>query len=351
MKNEEFFNFSKMKRTLLSFIILISALTANAQDACLNDVVNTLKERISLSGYAQVGYTYEDEGETSNTFDLKRVIFMAQAKVTDRWLCYFMYSFANTGKILEAYTEYKFLPQLTARIGQFKTMYTIENPMSPCYVELINCYSQSVNYLAGIDGSDPMYGSSSGRDMGLMIYGDLFGKLMNYNLAIMNGQGINLKDKNNNKDIVGNVMVHPLEWLSVCGSFVKGKGCAVAASALNPDIQVGENYTRNRWSAGAVIKTKPVDVRTEYLAGKDGQVKSNGYYVTASAHLLPKIDVIASYDYLNKSKALGDKQTNYIVGLQYWFYPKCRVQAQYTYCNRNSGENSNLLQAQLQVRF
>ena len=41
----------------------------------------------------------------------------------------------------------------------------------------------------------------------------------------------------------------------------------------------------------------------------------------------------------------------YVVGLQYWFYPKCRVQAQYTYCNRHIGDNSNLLQAQLQVRF
>ena len=340
-----------MRRTLLSFAFLLSALIATAQDACLNDVVNTLKDRISLSGYAQVGYTYDDADGSSNTFDIKRVIFMAQGKITDRWLCYFMYSFANTGKILEAYTEYKFLPQLTARIGQFKTMYTIENPMSPCYVELINCYSQSVNYLAGINGSDPLYGSSSGRDMGLLIYGDLFGKLVNYNLAVMNGQGINLKDKNNQKDIVGSLMVHPLDWLSVGGSFVKGKGCAVAVSSLNPDIQVGENYTRNRWSAGAVIKTKPVDVRTEYLAGKDGRIKSDGYYVTASAHVFPKVDVIASYDYLNKSKVLDDKQSNYVVGLQYWFYPKCRVQAQYTYCNRHIGDNSNLLQAQLQVRF
>ncbi len=51
---------------------------------------------------------------------------------------------------------------------------------------------------------------------------------MTYNLAIMNGQGINLKDKNNQKDIVGSLMVHPLKWLSVGGSFVKGKGCAVA---------------------------------------------------------------------------------------------------------------------------
>lgn len=69
-------------------------------------------------------------------------------------------------------------------------------------------------------------------------------------------------------------MVHPLKWLSVGGSFVKGKGCAVAVSSINPDIAIGENYTRNRWSAGATIKTKSVDVRTEYLAGKDGHVKS-----------------------------------------------------------------------------
>ena len=78
--------------------------------------------------------------------------------------------------------------------------------MSPCFVELINCYSQAVNYLAGINGSDPLYGSASGRDMGLLIYGDLFNSLMTYNLAIMNGQGINLKDKNNQKDIVGSLM-------------------------------------------------------------------------------------------------------------------------------------------------
>ena len=262
-----------------------------------------------------------------------------------------MYSFANTGKILEAYTEYRFLPQLTARIGQFKTMYTIENPMSPCFVELINCYSQVVNYLAGINGSDPLYGSNSGRDMGILIYGDLFKKKLSYNLAVMNGQGINLKDKNNQKDIVGSLMVHPLDWLSVGGSFVKGKGCAVAASSVNPDIAIGDSYTRNRWSAGATIQTKPVSLRTEYLAGKDGHVKSDGYYATASIHVLPKFDIVASYDYFNKDKAQDYKQSNYVAGVQWWFYPKCRLQAQYTYYDPHKGENSNLLQAQLQVRF
>ena len=54
----------------------------------------------------------------------------------------------------------------------------------------------------------------------------------------------------------------------------------------------------------------------------------------------------------NKNKTnFRINKTNYVAGVQYWFYPKCRLQAQYTYCNRHKGENSNLLQAQLQVRF
>lgn len=340
-----------MRRILLLIGLLFTTHYLTAQEGTsLNKVVNTLKERINLSAYAQTGYTYDDLDGGSNTFDIKRIIFMAEGKITDKWSCYFMYNFAAGGELLEVYTEYKFLPQLTARVGQFKTMFSIENPMSPTTVELINCYSQSVSYLAGFN--NPLYEASGGRDMGLLIYGDLFGKLMRYNLAVMNGQGINVKDKNNQKDVVGSLMVNPLKWLSVGGSFIKGNGNAVKISTVNPGILVGENYTRNRWALGAVVTTKPIEIRTEYLAGKDGKIKSNGYYATACAHVLPKFDVIASYDYLNKDKDTSEfKQTNYVAGVQYWFYPKCRLQAQYTFCDRHSGENSNMLQAQIQVRF
>ena len=78
-----------MKRILLSCLLILFIYTLKAQDTHLNDVVNTLKERISLAGYAQVGYTYDDAGEkASNTFDIKRVIFMARGKITDKWSCY-----------------------------------------------------------------------------------------------------------------------------------------------------------------------------------------------------------------------------------------------------------------------
>ena len=317
----------------------------------VNHVINTVKERIHLMGYAQLGYTYNDANNVDNDFDIKRIIFMAEGKITDQWSMFFMYNFNGGGTLLEMYTDYHILPGLSARLGQFKVPYTIESPLSPTVVELIDCYSQATNYLAAIGPHDPLRGATTGRDLGFMLYGNLFENYLTYNLGAINGQGINNRDKNSNKDFIGSLMANPMKWLSVGGSFTTGKGCAIAPSDANPDLAVGDNYSRNRWAIGAVVETKPVSFRTEYLGGKDGHVKSNGYYATASAHVCPKFDIVASYDYLNKNKDLNMKQTNYVAGLQYWFYPQCRLQAQYTYSNKKDLDNANMLQAQIQVRF
>ena len=87
------YNKVKMKNTfLLTFaLILLAGSPLKAQEkeeaATLNKVVNTLKERITLAGYAQLGYTYDDAAKKMNTFDIKRIIFMAHGKITDRWTC------------------------------------------------------------------------------------------------------------------------------------------------------------------------------------------------------------------------------------------------------------------------
>ena len=81
-----------MRKTLLLSIILLSSMpgiqkSLIAQEkTSLNQVVNTLKERISLAGYAQLGYTYDDAAKPDNTFDIKRIIFMAHGKITKRWI-------------------------------------------------------------------------------------------------------------------------------------------------------------------------------------------------------------------------------------------------------------------------
>ena len=64
--------------SMIAFALLGMQSTLTAQEKTpLNQVVNTLKERISLAGYAQLGYTYDDAADPDNTFDIKRIIFMA----------------------------------------------------------------------------------------------------------------------------------------------------------------------------------------------------------------------------------------------------------------------------------
>ena len=193
---------------------------------------------------------------------------------------------------------------------------------------------------------------TSGRDIGMMIHGKLFHDFLQYKFAVMNGQGLNTKDKNSQKDVVGNLMVYPNKWLSVGGSFIRGTGHAIGDSQYS-GIKTGENYAKKRWSLGGVVATSAFNFRTEYLAGKDRNVKSEGFYATGSVRLLQNFDFIASFDYFNPNKAADFKQNNYIAGLQYWFYPRCRVQAQYTFCDKKGDgqKDSNLIQAQVQVRF
>ena len=55
-----------MRKTLLQLLTFVVCITSMqnpllAQEQTpLNQVVNTLKERITLAGYAQLGYTYDD---------------------------------------------------------------------------------------------------------------------------------------------------------------------------------------------------------------------------------------------------------------------------------------------------
>ena len=56
--------------SMIAFTLLSMQNTLTAQEKTpLNQVVNTLKERISLAGYAQLGYTYDDAANPDNTFD------------------------------------------------------------------------------------------------------------------------------------------------------------------------------------------------------------------------------------------------------------------------------------------
>ncbi|MBQ3896415.1 MAG: hypothetical protein II734_04845, partial [Paludibacteraceae bacterium] len=72
----------------------------------LDDFSKELTSRIKLHGYAQGGYTYTHRGGTdANTFDIKRVLFWADARITDRWSFLFMHDFSSV--VQEYYTDFR----------------------------------------------------------------------------------------------------------------------------------------------------------------------------------------------------------------------------------------------------
>ena len=355
------------KMKLLAVMMMAgSSLMASAQQKSSEiDWTKDFTSRITLNGYAQGGWSYQNPNDKpQNAYNLKRTLLWAKARITDRWSFMFMHDFSSV--VQEFYTDYRLSKgnELTVRLGQFKHSYTMENPMSPTQLELVDVYSQAVLYLAG-EGPDPLNGVNYGRDMGLEVYGDLAKGLVHYELALMSGQGINRKDLNNQKDFIAKLELRPVDGFRVVASGYLGTGCAVGTAAWNPEINVGDNYKRNRYSVGAEYKTqpytgnkykeaRPASIRAEWLGGQDGNVGSRGGYVTTTIPVVDALDIVASGETFDRNtKVDGWDQTNLTVGLQYWFYKKCRMQLQYTRCMCGDmiGKDYNWLQAQMQVAF
>ncbi len=354
----------KIHLLLLPAAFLLSAVTIGPARAQQSDPdwMKDIASRITFNGYAQGGYSWNDaNGQNVNDFNLKRTLLWAKARITDRWSFLFMHDFSSV--VQEFYTDYRLSNDqaLTVRLGQFKHSYSMENPLSPTQLELIDVYSQAVLFLAG-EGPDPLNGVNYGRDMGLMVFGDLASNKLHYELAVMNGQGVNRRDGNNNKDLIAKLEVRPVKGFRVVASGQKGKGHAVGQAAWNPGVKVGDDYTRDRYSIGAELKTgayapgkykeaRPVSVRAEWLGGKDGDVGSRGGYVTACVPLANGLDMVASADYYDRNTDMDYSQTQATMGLQYWFYKKCRLQLQYTRTWSQFQDDYNWLQAQVQFAF
>ena len=161
------------RATLAVALAALSSTAAMGQEKKEVDWMKDLTSRITLNGYAQAGWSYQDiNGKKQNAYNLKRTLLWAKARITDRWSFLFMHDFSSV--VQEFYTDYRISNDnaLSVRLGQFKHSYSMENPLSPTQLELIDVYSQAVLYLAG-EGPDPLNGVNYGRDMGLMVYGDL----------------------------------------------------------------------------------------------------------------------------------------------------------------------------------
>jgi len=202
-----------------------AAIKQQDADANKKSFSPTASRLIQLSGYTQVRYQFQQLKGQIDGFDIRRARLDVRGNVSPYFSYRLQTDFAGTPKLLDAYAEIKIFDYLNFTIGQAKIPFSAENLASSNKMESID-RSQVVEALVA-RGKDEI-GNQNGRDIGVQVGGS-FGKIKNrylfdYKVGVFNGAGINVADKNENKDVIGRLVFHPVKGFDVGGSYYTGVG-------------------------------------------------------------------------------------------------------------------------------
>ena len=359
-----------MKRKSLLLIVMMFAL-ASLSTASAQEKKKLIGDYLSISGWMNIQYDYEsqlsNDGLTLdqvNTFNVRRARLDFKGNLCKNVEFRVQGDLAGTPKLVDGFVKIKLQKYFNIQVGQFKIPFTFENPQSPLTLEGVE-YAQVISKLSGYSDISGVSTYSGGRDVGIMIYGNVFkfernGKeipILTYKLGMFNGNGMNKKDANLSKDIAGSVEVCPgVEGLMLAASYYGGN---YYLSAANKD-----NANRDRFTVGGKYENGRLTVRSEYIIGttemaegaETYNLNSDGFYVTGGYWFNIKnqrIRPVARYDFFRKN--IDTPETNstyYMVGVDWWPYKNLRLLVNYTMKDKPGFDYmGNLWQAQLSVKF
>lgn len=348
------------RRLLLTLLCIMSLLVSFATEGDVKKQVFTAPK---FSGFAMASYqaTFQD-GNNSNSFDLRLV----RASIEGRILKDFYYkiqgqlngnttTLGSSPRLVDYFMEWQKLVFFRIKLGQFKRPFTYENPMNPIDQGFMG-YSQPVSKLAGFSDRTGMH-ASNGRDIGLQFQGDFLKNgsgrnVLHYQVGVFNGQGINVKDVDERKDIIGGVWVMPIAGMRLAafgweGSYARKGGDGIVSMrqhryALSAEYKKGDLQLRSEYihSTGLGFATtyqnaaNASDVTIKTYTDKNGNDvandKSDGIYALAIVPVVKdKLMAKARYDLYRPTASSVAAKTNYEVGLNYRFCKYLEVQTEY----------------------
>ena len=313
-------------------------------------------KNIKFSGYGMLQYQGQDpEGNHSNTFNLRLARFILDGKIGDfDWRAQIQGTNVKgpgepTVQLVDLYAEWRRFPEFKVRAGQFKRAFTYENPTHPI-TQGWRAYADVINNLSGF-GDRTGEKSSGGRDIGIQFSGDLFPnakgrRLFHYQVGVYNGEGINEKDKDNRKDIIGGVWLMPLEGLRLGAFGWKGNRVGVGDKTR---YALSAEYSKNDWT-----------VRSEYIHSKGMGAdatkgdKADGWYAFGIVPVIKsKLHAKARYQCYRSTKEWSSAKTSYEIGLNYFFTKNLEMHLEYARINDRSlaKHDYNLVDVELDFRF
>ena len=343
-----------MKKILMAALMMGAAMSTQAQSEWFQNV--------KFSGYGMVQYQASDQdGAENNGFNLRLVRMALEGRAhTDFYWKVQMQINGNTYdpdkaktdiRLVDLFGEWQKYEFFKVKAGQFKRPFTFENPMHPITQGFMS-YSQNVSKLAGFSDRTGEQGSN-GRDLGVQLQGDFLKdasgrNLLHYQVGVFNGEGINQKDKDNRKDIIGGMWVMPVKGMRI-GAF-GWTGSRAGVGEKNRYALSGE-YTQDDWT-----------FRTEYIHSQGWNAahtsdKADGIYALCIAPIQKnKMHVKARYDLYREAKEWGQSKTMYEVGADYMFTKNLQINLEYARVNDRTIANAdkhnyNMVDVELDFRF
>ncbi|MDR2954656.1 MAG: OprO/OprP family phosphate-selective porin [Prevotella sp.] len=310
-----------------------------------------------LSGNGQLMYQYTDVNRIHHNFRAKNLFLIANGKLNDSFRYGFNIELVNPS-VQEFWGEWTAAKEFNLKVGQFKSPFTMENQLVPATLETVS-YSRTISNLVGYAGEDDVMRSQNGknnfgRDAGIMASGELIPmathNFIQYSAGMFQGTGVTTNETNNGKDFAGMLLLQPVKGLRIGGGAYLGQATYLKAG----DEEISD-HVRDRWYLSANYKSDRFYARSEWIHGNDGGIDKEGIYGLGLFYIIPqKLNVLGKVDYYNRNKDINSEVIDYTVGLNYYFYPMCRVQLNYIYSDYSKkwdAPNSNMVFAQLQIAF
>ena len=213
----------------------------------------------------------------------------------------------NSRILVDAFMALTLPAQLQLQVGQFKLPIGLEGGVqSPAMLETVERALYTSDRARG-----GIYGDS--RDIGVMLQTPTAGDV-DFAVGVFNGVGEsqNDTDRNGAKAVVGRLVATLpfLPQLSVGGS-------GALSTQSSPDSVV-----RRRAGVEAKLVAGPLMLKSEYMAGRDGQRRGAGWYGHVGYSLTPRLTVIARRDVfdpdVDRETALADaRERDWVGGFTY----------------------------------
>ena len=368
------------KLMILALFVTGFALASNAQESEKKKTVIELPQwvkNIKFSGYGMVQYQVQNPDEkTENSFNLRLMRLILDGKISDfAWRVQLQGS-SNAGPgnptvmLVDLFAEWQKYDFFRVKVGQFKRAFTFENPTHPI-TQGWYAYANVINALSGF-GDRSGEKSSGGRDIGIQIQGDFLKNaagrnLLHYQIGVYNGEGINQKDLDNRKDIIGGIWFMPIKGVRI-GAFgwVGSRGNMTWLDENGNECK--GSISKNRYCLSAEYDKDEYTFRAEYIhsqgwgaTGVNSRTvdfskgdKADGFYAFGIVPVIKsKLHAKARYNLYRPTKEWGTSKTMYEIGLNYFITKNIQINAEYAFVNDRmlTKHNYNFADIQFDVRF